>query len=134
MALSWIFPRAYTAPPTINRDGAYSYFDGALLHYDVEHTSDRYVSRTIFKAGNKYTGNGREGIAVPPYHYHPYQDEHFEVRNGTFCYIVNGKQGSLQKGESIMSPAGDRHTFWCPADATEDLEVVVTASGPNGPG
>ncbi|KAJ9115816.1 hypothetical protein QFC22_004957 [Naganishia vaughanmartiniae] len=113
MALSWIFPRAFTAPPSVAPDGAYSYFDGALLHYDLEHYPDKYVSRTIFKAGNKYTGNGRAGIAVPPYHYHPYQDEHFEVV--TDIPLLFAK-------------------FWCPADAMEDLDVVVTASGPNGPG
>lgn len=31
-------------------------------------------------------------------------------KNGTLCYIVNGKEGRLYRGESMMSPAGDRHT------------------------
>jgi hypothetical protein len=30
--------------------------------------------------------------------------------NGTLCYLVNGKQGILKKGESLKSPARDRHT------------------------
>lgn len=31
-------------------------------------------------------------------------------KGGTLCYVVNGKEGRLYKGESMMSPAGDRHT------------------------
>ncbi|KAJ9094730.1 hypothetical protein QFC21_005888 [Naganishia friedmannii] len=134
MALSWIFPRVFTPPAPITADGAYAYFDGNLLHYDVERAPDKYVSKFIFKAGNKYTGNGRSSTATPPYHYHVYQDEHFEVVSGTMGYLVNGKQGILHKGESLKSPAGDRHTIWCPANAKEDLEVLVTTSGPGGPG
>ncbi|KAJ9115817.1 hypothetical protein QFC22_004958 [Naganishia vaughanmartiniae] len=79
MALSFIFPRAFTTSATVTADGAYAYFDGAMLQYDVEHTPDKYVAKLIFKAGNKHTGNGRTSSATPPYHYHPYQNEHFEV-------------------------------------------------------
>ncbi|KAJ9102701.1 hypothetical protein QFC20_004974 [Naganishia adeliensis] len=135
MALSWLFPQIVKSAPETTADGGYSYFDGGLIHYDLEHTSEKYVIRQIFKANNKHTGNGRRSTAVPPYHYHPYQDELFTVKSGTLCYIVNGKEGRLYRGESMMSPAGDRHTFWCLPGADEDLDVQVTVSGPvNGPG
>lgn len=65
--------------PETTADGGYSYFDGGLIHYDLEHTSEKYVIHQIFKANNKHTGNGRGSTAVPPYHYHPYQDELFTV-------------------------------------------------------
>lgn len=114
--------------PTTTSDGGYSYFEGGLIHYDIEHTAERYVARQIFKADNKHTGKGRGSTAVPPYHYHPYQDEQFTVvspsrtisgspsllsvaqKGGTLCYVVNDKEGQLYKGESMTSPAGDRHT------------------------
>ncbi|KAJ9121304.1 hypothetical protein QFC24_004640 [Naganishia onofrii] len=79
MALSWIFPKVFTASTTVTPDGAHAYFDGALLQYDLEHTADKYVAKMVFKAGNKHTGNGKTSTATPPYHYHLYQDEHFEV-------------------------------------------------------
>lgn len=103
--------QAFTAPPTVAADGAYSYFDGALLHYDLEHTADKYVSRTIFKAGNIYTGNGRAGLAVPPYHYHPYQDEYFEVVS-IALYRCLFRSPRLS-GELHFELAEERHVWLC---------------------
>ncbi len=48
----------------------------------------------------------------PPAHYHPAQDERFEVLEGTLMARVAGRQHVLQAGESLDIPRGTPHQIW----------------------
>lgn len=53
----------------------------------------------------------RAGKSGPPAHIHPSCEEGFEVLNGSLTLIVNGKERTLQKGESVIVQRGEKHTF-----------------------
>ena len=52
-----------------------------------------------------YTGRG----GFPPEHYHPRQDERFEVLEGAVKAIVNGEELRYVAGERFDIPAGTPH-------------------------
>jgi mannose-6-phosphate isomerase-like protein (cupin superfamily) len=54
---------------------------------------------------------GPEG-KPPPAHYHPDQDEHFEVIEGALTARVEGDETRLDTGETLDIPAGARHQIW----------------------
>ena len=51
----------------------------------------------------------REGAALPPAHFHPSQDEHFEVLEGTVKTIIDGVETSHAAGDTFHVPAGAVH-------------------------
>jgi quercetin dioxygenase-like cupin family protein len=57
---------------------------------------------------------GPEG-SPPPKHFHPAQDEHFEVLEGTIHARLDGEERTLQQGETIDIPRGTAHQMWNPA-------------------
>jgi mannose-6-phosphate isomerase-like protein (cupin superfamily) len=52
------------------------------------------------------------GGSPPPGHFHPAQDEHFEVLEGRLSVRVDGAQRTLEPGESIDIPRGAVHQMW----------------------
>ena len=48
----------------------------------------------------------------PPAHYHPDQDEHFEVIEGALTARVDGEARALHGGDTLDIPAGTRHQLW----------------------
>jgi mannose-6-phosphate isomerase-like protein (cupin superfamily) len=48
----------------------------------------------------------------PPGHYHPRQEEHFEVLEGTLAAIVDGEERELGPGETLDIPRGTAHKMW----------------------
>jgi quercetin dioxygenase-like cupin family protein len=48
----------------------------------------------------------------PPAHYHPAQDEHFEVLQGALTARVAGEERELHEGESLDIPRGTPHQMW----------------------
>ena len=50
----------------------------------------------------------------PPKHFHPGQDEHFEVLQGAVRVIVDGVRRDYSIGDAFDVPRGAVHTFWCP--------------------
>ena len=48
----------------------------------------------------------------PPVHYHPAQEEHFEVLAGKLCVIIDGERKTLDEGETLVVPEGTPHTMW----------------------
>jgi mannose-6-phosphate isomerase-like protein (cupin superfamily) len=48
----------------------------------------------------------------PPNHFHPSQDEHFEVLEGTLRARVDGEQRDLGPGDVIDIPPGSAHQMW----------------------
>ena len=55
----------------------------------------------------------------PPKHYHPGQDERFEVVEGTLRARVDGFERDLAPGDELRIPSGAVHQMWNPgAEAT----------------
>lgn len=50
----------------------------------------------------------------PPKHFHPAQDERFEVLEGTLQVWVDGTERDLSAGETIEVPRGASHRMWNP--------------------
>jgi len=52
-----------------------------------------------------YAGRGD----LPPDHYHPQQDEHFEVLEGAIRVVLDGEERRVEAGETLDIPAGTHH-------------------------
>lgn len=52
------------------------------------------------------------GGFAPPRHVHAQVEERIELETGRLGYYVDGKEGALAPGESIILPVGVAHTFW----------------------
>ena len=52
------------------------------------------------------------GGSPPPAHYHPAQDEHFEVLAGAVRVRLLDGERELATGETIEIPRGAAHQFW----------------------
>jgi mannose-6-phosphate isomerase-like protein (cupin superfamily) len=50
----------------------------------------------------------------PPSHFHPFQDEHFEILEGTLFARVNGAERELGPGDALDIPRGAKHQMWNP--------------------
>lgn len=48
----------------------------------------------------------------PPQHWHPSQDEHFEVLEGTLTAVVDGREVKLRPGDVLDIPRGSVHQMW----------------------
>jgi len=80
----------------------------------------------------------------PPAHYHPGQDEHFEVLEGTIRTIIDGVERDYAAGEAFDVPAGSVHQMtsaeparmrWQarPALRLADFFERIHGAGPEGP-
>jgi len=52
------------------------------------------------------------GSKEPPIHYHPYQQERFEVLSGELTIRLNGEIKRYQKGSVIHIEKGAKHSMW----------------------
>ena len=52
----------------------------------------------------------------PPKHFHPEQDERFEVLEGSLRVNVDGEERDLAAGETIEIPRKAVHQMWNPGD------------------
>jgi mannose-6-phosphate isomerase-like protein (cupin superfamily) len=57
-------------------------------------------------------GHWGPGGKPPPAHYHPDQDEHFEVLEGTLTAKVDGEERNLGIGETLDIPRRTPHQMW----------------------
>ena len=55
-------------------------------------------------------GRTRPAPSPPPPHYHPSQDEHFEVLEGAIALKIGHERSVVPAGESFDIPRGDAHT------------------------
>jgi mannose-6-phosphate isomerase-like protein (cupin superfamily) len=62
------------------------------------------------------------GSVEPVEHFHPSQDEHFEILAGTIEARVGGQSRSLGSGDELDVPAGTVHAMWNPA--TDEARVL----------
>lgn len=63
-------------------------------------------------------GRWGPGGSPPPKHFHPSQDEHFEVVEGTLRARVDGREHVLEPGDELEIPRGAVHQIWNPGDVT----------------
>ena len=52
----------------------------------------------------------------PAPHYHPYQEEVFQVTEGELTMLLNGRTWQLRKGDSVHVPANAVHSMWNASD------------------
>ncbi len=48
----------------------------------------------------------------PPVHYHPRQEERFEVLSGALYVLMDGQERALEAGEVLIVPPGVPHSMW----------------------
>ena len=66
----------------------------------------------MLEVETEYVANGM----APPKHFHPGQQERFEVLEGGIRVVVEGDERDLAAGESIEIPAKAVHQMWNPGD------------------
>jgi mannose-6-phosphate isomerase-like protein (cupin superfamily) len=57
-------------------------------------------------------GRWGPGGKPPPAHYHPDQDEHFEVLEGRLTAKIDGEERELAAGDTLDVPRGTAHQMW----------------------
>ena len=60
-----------------------------------------------------------------PAHFHPSQEERFEVLEGTVRFVVGGKRVSAAPGTRVVAPAGVKHSFRNTGDVEAHLRIEV---------
>ncbi|KAJ7876164.1 hypothetical protein B0H14DRAFT_3545026, partial [Mycena olivaceomarginata] len=117
--------------PIVEADSAWVFFGGAFRTYALKSRDDgSFTSRQIFGHSNPphWVRSRRDS----PYHWHLYQTETFNVNSGVLCYILDGKTGKRQAGETVSIPPRHWHTFWSDPASSVDLDVNITVrGGPN---
>ena len=63
------------------------------------------ISEDLLVMEGFYSGEG----PLPPEHYHPRQDEHFEVLEGSVRVVINGEERRYEAGEAFDVPARTPH-------------------------
>ena len=69
------------------------------------------------------------GGSAPPAHFHPSQDEHFEVHEGELHARIDGAERVLAPGDTLVIPRGTVHQMWNPGDAGVRATWVTTPAG-----
>jgi quercetin dioxygenase-like cupin family protein len=63
------------------------------------------ITEEALEMEGSYSGQG----GLPPEHFHPRQDEHFEVLEGAVRAVVDGKERRYTAGEAFDIPAQTPH-------------------------
>jgi mannose-6-phosphate isomerase-like protein (cupin superfamily) len=71
----------------------------------------------------------RPGGSPPPAHFHPDQDEHFEVLEGTMRVRVDDQERELAPGARIEIGRGQVHQMWNPGPEPARLRWVTSPAG-----
>jgi mannose-6-phosphate isomerase-like protein (cupin superfamily) len=66
------------------------------------------------------------GFVVAP-HIHPHAVESFEIRSGTFTFVVDGRERKVGPGEGATVPASVAHAWW---NSGEDEGVAIVEFRP----
>jgi quercetin dioxygenase-like cupin family protein len=77
------------------------------------------ISDDLLEMEALYTGRGQ----LPPEHYHPRQDERFEVLDGAVRAIIDGEELRYVAGQRFDVPAGTPHQMTGDGSARVHWEV-----------
>ena len=89
----------------------------------VEHTLERVVGELL----------AVPGAAVAGPHFHPGQEERFEVIDGVMGYRRDDERGELRSGDAVTVPPGVVHDWWNAGDGDLRARVTVTPRGDSPP-
>ena len=82
----------------------------------VSSDADRLIVVTTYEPGG----------SAPPAHYHPQQDEEFEVLAGTVRADVDGQQRDLSSGDTLTVTRGQVHKMWNPGAESARVRWVTS--------
>jgi mannose-6-phosphate isomerase-like protein (cupin superfamily) len=71
----------------------------------------------------------RPGGSPPPAHFHPAQDERFEILEGEMRVRVDGEERELEAGAEVEIGRGQVHQMWNPGSAPARVRWVTTPAG-----
>jgi quercetin dioxygenase-like cupin family protein len=77
-------------------------------------------------------GTWGPGGSPPPKHFHPEQDERFEVLEGTLTARVDGEQRELGAGDVLEIPRGAVHQMWNAGDVPARATWRTSPAGRTG--
>jgi quercetin dioxygenase-like cupin family protein len=77
-------------------------------------------------------GTWGPGGSPPPKHFHPSQNERFEVLEGTLTARVDGDQRELRPGDVLEIPRGAVHQMWNAADVPARASWRTSPGGRTG--
>jgi quercetin dioxygenase-like cupin family protein len=77
-------------------------------------------------------GTWGPGGSAPPKHFHPDQDERFEVLEGTLTARVDGEQRELHAGDVLDIPRGAVHQMWNAGDVPARASWRTAPAGRTG--
>ena len=77
------------------------------------------ITADLLEMEATYSGEG----ALPPPHFHPTQDERFEVLEGAVTVVVDGESRRHEAGEAFEVPAGTVHQMGGDGQARVKWEV-----------
>lgn len=80
-------------------------FDSSITF--VETSAESGDERVVVEIA--YSGSG----VRPPAHYHPSQDERFEVLEGEIRVQLGDEERTLRPGDELDITAGTQHRMWC---------------------
>ena len=78
----------------------------------TEHVEVRHSDADCLSVQVTYSPGGDP----PPAHYHPKQDESFEVLAGELHVRLDGEERVLAAGDTLKIPRGTVHSMWNPGD------------------
>jgi mannose-6-phosphate isomerase-like protein (cupin superfamily) len=85
----------------------------------VEDSADRLVVDVTYAPGG----------SAPPAHFHPMQDERFEVRSGVLGVRIGRERRELRAGDVLEIPRGTKHAMW---NAGHEPATAVWTTSPAG--
>src|ERR1044072_6220401 len=90
-----------------------------------ESVTGRGSDAGVLEVEASYGPNGKP----PPAHYHPDQDEHFEVLEGSLRTKVDGEERTLEQGDTLDIPKGTPHQMWNPSDDPAHVKWETRPAG-----
>ena len=90
-----------------------------------ESVTIRASSQEVLSVEATYGPKGKP----PPKHFHPQQDERFEVMEGTLRVKIGDDDLRLSPGDEIVIPRGVTHQMWNPGDVPARARWETTPRG-----
>lgn len=91
------------------------------------HESVTVTSHTpdLLEVESVWSGGG----SAPPPHFHPAQDERFEVLAGELGALVDGREQRLRVGDTLEVPRGAVHRMWNASDSEARARWQTSPAG-----
>ena len=90
-----------------------------------ESVTVRHADADRLEVEARYAPHGKR----PPAHYHPEQDEHFEVLEGELHARVDGEDRVLGAGDTLDIERGTVHQMWNASDAATRVRWTTSPAG-----